>query len=146
MYHINAFKSLTSVRFPCVNTARRYTFGTGIVRDIESPSTRQPFTTISSTISSQENVGNATVELNMQKLKLQKTLAVNNLPFTTTSKTDTTVDEEIRTPKAMPTSSSDTTPMTVPIPMNMAMTPAPFGGELVQEIEYSFEEKRLGFY
>ncbi|CAK8532444.1 unnamed protein product [Lathyrus sativus] len=122
-----------------LSSARRYTFGTGIIRDIESPLSRQPFTTISSTVSSQENVENATVELNMQKLKLQKTVAVNNLPFTTTSKTDTLVDEESRTPKAMPT------PTSVPIPMNMAMTPASFGGELVQEIEYSFEEKRLGF-
>lgn len=124
---------------------RKYTFGTGIVQDIKSPLSRQPFTTISSTVSSQENVENATVELNMQKLKLHKTLAVNNLTFTTTSKTDTMVDEESRTPKAMPIPSSHTTPMTVPIPMNITMTPAPFGGELVQEIEYSFEEKRLGF-
>ncbi|CAI8585216.1 unnamed protein product [Vicia faba] len=124
---------------------RKYTFGTGIVRDIESPLTRQPFTTISSTVSSQENVESASVELNMQKLKLQETLAINNFPFTSTSKTDTVVDEESRTPKAMPIPSSHSTPMTVPIPMNMAMTPAPFGGELVPEIEYSFEEKRLGF-
>ncbi|KAL5081092.1 hypothetical protein RYX36_009513 [Vicia faba] len=124
---------------------RKYTFGTGIVRDIESPLTRQPFTTISSTVSSQENVESASVELNMQKLKLQETLAINNFPFTSTSKTDTVVDEESRTPKAMPIPSSHSTPMTVPIPMNMAMTPPPFGGELVPEIEYSFEEKRLGF-
>ncbi|RDX98664.1 65-kDa microtubule-associated protein 3, partial [Mucuna pruriens] len=40
-----------------------------------------------------------------------------------------------------------TTPLTVSIPMNMAMTPAPssipYRGGLAQEIEYSFEERRL---
>ncbi|TKY51959.1 65-kDa microtubule-associated protein 3 [Spatholobus suberectus] len=54
------------------------------------------------------------------------------------------------------------TPSTVSVPMNMAMTPVPssvlknislnstpisvpYGSDLVQEIEYSFEEKRLKF-
>ncbi|XP_004514978.1 65-kDa microtubule-associated protein 3 [Cicer arietinum] len=112
---------------------RKYSIGAGIVRDIESPLTRHPFTTISSTVLSQENVENAADELNVQKHNLQKTLPINNFPFTNTSKIETVIDEENRTLKAMP------------IPMNMSKTPAPFGGDLVQEIEYSFEERRLGF-
>jgi protein regulator of cytokinesis 1 len=126
---------------------RRYSLGAGVVRDIKSPLTRQPFSTISSTISSQENVENVTAESIMQKQKLQKALAINNFPFTTTatSKAETVVDEENRTPKAMPIPASTTTPRTVSIPMNMAMTPAPFGSNQVQEIEYSFEERRFGF-
>ena len=133
---------------------RKYSFGAGIVRDIKSPFTQPPFTTISSTVSSQENVENATNELNMQKQKLLKTLPINSLPFTTitttttNSNTDTLVDEENRTPNTMPiraTTTTTTTPVKMSIPMNMAMTPAPFGGDLVKEIEYSFEEIRLGF-
>ncbi|AES75903.2 putative microtubule-associated protein, MAP65/Ase1/PRC1 [Medicago truncatula] len=130
---------------------RKYSFGAGIVRDIESPLTRQPFTTISSTISSLENVENAADEFSMQKQNLQKTLAANNLPLTTTttiSKTDAVVDEENRTPKENPipvSTTTTTTPKTVSIPMNTAMTPAHFGGDLIQDIEYSFEEIRLGF-
>lgn len=137
-------KILTSVCFRCVHADRRgldiagipmrkYSIGAGIVRDIESPLTRHPFTTISSTVLSQENVENAADELNVQKHNLQKTLPINNFPFTNTSKIETVIDEENRTLKAMP------------IPMNMSKTPAPFGGDLVQEIEYSFEERRLGF-
>lgn len=157
---MHVLKSLTSACFRCIRLARRgfdiadfptrkYSFGAGIVWDIESPLTRQPFTTISSTISSQENVENAADEFSMQKHNLQKTLAYNNLPLTTTtiSKTDTVVVEENRTPKEkpIPVSITTTTPKTVSIPMNTAMTPAHFGGDLVQDIEYSFEEIRLGF-
>ncbi|KAJ1431351.1 Microtubule associated protein [Sesbania bispinosa] len=132
---------------------RKYSLGAGNVRDIESPLTRKPFSPISSTVSSKENVAKGADELNIQNEKLQKTLAVNNLTFitsSTSSKTATVVDEENRTPKAMPIPVS-TTPLTVSIPMNMnmSMTPAPssvpFGGDMVKEIEYSFEERRLGF-
>ncbi|KAF7813304.1 65-kDa microtubule-associated protein 3-like [Senna tora] len=107
--------------------------------EIESPLMRQPFSPISSTVSSRANMGNnAGYEGNTQSEKLQKTTALENVPFTTPSKTATTTEEN-RTPKA--------------IPMNMAMTPAPppplsvpFGCDLVvQEIEYSFEERRAGF-
>jgi protein regulator of cytokinesis 1 len=112
--HLSRLQVLVS---PCVHAARRgvdniadismrrYSLGAGVVRDIKSPLTRQPFSTISSTISSQENVENVTAESNMLKQKLQKTLAINNFPFTTTtttSKAETVVDEENRTPKAMP--------------------------------------------
>jgi len=95
-------------------------------------------------------VENAADEFSMQKQNLQKTLAANNLPLATTivSKTNTLVDEENRTPKEKPipiSTTTTTTPKRVSIPMNTAMTPAHFGGDLVQDIEYSFEEIRLGF-
>jgi len=96
--------------------------------------------------------------------KLQRTLSLNNVPFTTPSKTATSlVDEENRTPKTMPIP-FPATPSTVSVPMSMAMTPVPssiikninlnstltttavpYGNDLVQEIEYSFEEKRLAY-
>ncbi|XP_027357305.1 65-kDa microtubule-associated protein 3 [Abrus precatorius] len=127
---------------------RKYSICAGSVRDIESPLTRQPFSPISSTVSSKANVANAAHELNIQNEKLQKISALNNLPSTTTSKTATVVDEENRTPKEIPIP-VPTTPLTVSIPMNMSMTPAPvsipYGGDLAQEIEYSFEERRLDF-
>ncbi|KAE9620991.1 hypothetical protein Lalb_Chr01g0008841 [Lupinus albus] len=82
-------------------------------------------------------------------------MTVNNLPFTTPPKTVTLVDEENKTPKKMRTIPVPPTPLTmsVPVPtspsMNLAMTPAPssvsFRGDLVQETEYSFEERRLSF-
>lgn len=140
---------------------KKHSFGAGSAHGIESPLTRQPFSPISSNVSSKANVGNVGNELNTESEKLQKTKPVNNVPFTTPSKTATVVDEENRTPKAMPIP-VPATPSTVSVPMSMATTPvpssvlmnvgmtpaplsAPFGGDLVQEIEYSFEERRLGF-
>lgn len=74
--------------------------------------------------------------------------------FTTPSKTNTLVDEENRTPKAMPIP-VPSTPSTVSVPMQTAITPAhalapiPYGTtqveETAEEIEYSFEERRAGF-
>lgn len=37
------------------------------------------------------------------------------------------------------------TPSTVSIPMQTAMTPAPFKETIPEGIEYSFEERRAGF-
>ncbi|KAG4983652.1 hypothetical protein JHK87_028401 [Glycine soja] len=138
---------------------KKHSFGAG-TQIIESPLLRQPF----SPISSKSNVANATDEQNKQSEKLQRTLSLNNVPFTTPSKTATTVvDEENRTPKAIPIP-VPATPSTVSVPMNMAMTPVPssifknislnsttptsvpHGNDMVQEAEYSFEEKRLSYY
>ncbi|XP_020222040.1 65-kDa microtubule-associated protein 3 isoform X1 [Cajanus cajan] len=138
----------------CFSTARKgldiagvpmkqHSIGSGSVIDMESPLTRQPLSPISLTVS-KANVATAADELNTQNEKLQKTLALSNLQSTTTSKTTRVVDEENRTPKEMPIS-VPTTPLKVSIPMNMSMTPATYGGDLAQEIEYSFEERRLGF-
>jgi len=141
---------------------KKHSFGAG-TQIIESSLTRQPFSPISSNnVASKANVTNATDELNKQGEKLQRTLSLNNVPFTTPSKTATLVDEENRTPKTMPIP-FPATPSTVSAPMNMAMTPVPssivkninlnptltalvpYGSDLVQEIEYSFEEKRLAY-
>ncbi|KAK7391785.1 hypothetical protein VNO78_20206 [Psophocarpus tetragonolobus] len=143
---------------------KKHSFGGAGTQIIESPLIRQPFSPISSnSVSSKANVTNATDELNMNKQseKLQKTLSFNNVPFTTPSKTGTVIDEENRTPKTMPIP-VPATPSTVSVPMNMAMTPlpssilkninlnstptsVPYGNDMVQEIEYSFEEKRLSY-
>ncbi|KAL2994495.1 hypothetical protein AAZX31_10G167900 [Glycine max] len=143
---------------------KKHSFGAG-TQIIESPLLRQPFSPISSnSVSSKSNVANATDEQNKQSEKLQRTLSLNNVPFTTPSKTATTVvDEENRTPKAIPIP-VPATPSTVSVPMNMAMTPVPssifknislnsttptsvpHGNDMVQEAEYSFEEKRLSYY
>ncbi|KAE9592631.1 putative microtubule-associated protein, MAP65/Ase1/PRC1 [Lupinus albus] len=119
--------------------------GAGSVCGIDSPSTRQPFSPISlsSKVSSKSNVANGIDDLNIHNTeKLQKTIALNKLPFTTPPKTATVVDIENPIPVA-------TTPLMVSFPMNLTMTPAPksvsFGGNLVLETEYSFEERRLGF-
>ncbi|XP_057762439.1 65-kDa microtubule-associated protein 3 [Arachis stenosperma] len=78
-------------------------FGSGSVRKIDSPSVRQPFSPISSTESSKANSANTTDELKMQQTEeLVKTLTLYNMPFTSPSKTSTVVDEENKTPKAMP--------------------------------------------
>ncbi|KAL1341930.1 hypothetical protein HN51_028506 [Arachis hypogaea] len=143
----------------CLSSARRgldiagvpvkkYSFGAGSTRDIEPPPlARQPFSPITSKVSSNTNMANSKDELNIQSEKLQKTISLNNMPFSTPSKTAAiVVDDENRTPKAMPIP-VPSTPSTVSVPMKMVMTPAPAfgGGELVRDIEYSFEERRLGF-
>ncbi|KAG8640722.1 65-kDa microtubule-associated protein 3 isoform X2 [Manihot esculenta] len=86
----------------------------------------------------------------------KKTLATNEqqLSFTATTPLKTYIpDEENRTPKVMPIP-VPTTPATLSIPMQTAMTPAPPppvpcgaapAEEVPDEIEYSFEERRAGF-
>ncbi|XVF12377.1 hypothetical protein REPUB_Repub08aG0112200 [Reevesia pubescens] len=115
----------------------------------ESPLVRKPFSPISSTVSSKANMTNM-LEDNGETL--QKTLAINDLSYTTPLKT-TLVDEENRTPKAMPIP-VPSTPSTVSVPMQTAMTPVaptiPFTitkpvEDIPEEIEQSFEERRLAF-
>ncbi|XP_058763015.1 65-kDa microtubule-associated protein 3-like [Vicia villosa] len=135
------------------------------VPGMESPLTRQPFSPISSNVSSKANVVNAANEHSTRSEKLQKVLPLNNVPFTSPCKAMTVVDTENRTPKTMPIP-IPATPSTVSVPMNMALTPAPssvlmnvamttpvpssapFGLDMTpgQEIEYSFEERRLAYY
>ncbi|XP_022774468.1 65-kDa microtubule-associated protein 3-like [Durio zibethinus] len=79
-----------------------------------------------------------------------KMLQTNDLTYTTTPlKTISLVDEENRTPKAMPIPVSST-PSTVSVPMQTTTTPAPPlpskpVEEIPEEIEHSFEERRLAF-
>ncbi|XP_022736876.1 65-kDa microtubule-associated protein 3-like [Durio zibethinus] len=113
----------------------------------ESPLVRKPFSPISSTISSKANMTN---KLEDNGGTLQKMLPTNDLSYTTPFKTICLVGEENRTPKATPIP-VPCTPSTVSVPMQTAMTPAPpipFTAtkpveEIPEEIEQSFEERRL---
>ncbi|KAL3837914.1 hypothetical protein ACJIZ3_022505 [Penstemon smallii] len=116
-------------------------------REIETPMKRKPFSPISSTDSSMSNVTNILEDLNKKHNEvLHKTLTSNiTTPFTTPCKTIYTAEQENRTPPTMgiPIPS---TPKTVSIPMQTAITPAPSAVKSVdEEIEYSFEERRAGF-
>ncbi|XVF53985.1 hypothetical protein PTKIN_Ptkin05aG0144800 [Pterospermum kingtungense] len=113
--------------------------GTVNANELESPLARKPFSPISSKVSSKANMTNM-AEDNGETL--QKTLPTNDLSYTTPLKTSCLVDNENRTPKAMPIP-VPCTPSTVSVPMQTAMmTPAP---PIPQEIEHSFEERRLAF-
>ncbi|OMO98059.1 Microtubule-associated protein, MAP65/Ase1/PRC1 [Corchorus olitorius] len=122
--------------------------------ELESPLVRKPFSPISSTVSSKANMLNM-LEDNGETF--QKTLPINDLSsyaaLTPVKTTSSLVDEENRTPKAMPPIPVPSTPSTVSVPMQTAMTPAatpiPYMAKAVEEIpeetEQSFEERRLAF-
>ncbi|CAN6565072.1 unnamed protein product [Malus baccata var. baccata] len=112
---------------------KKHSFGAPNASEVETPTTRKPFSPISVPVS----------------------IPTENVAFATTPlKPRTVADEANKTPKAMPIS-VPTTPSTVSVPMQTAITPAPppppipFATNLVQEIpeeiEYSFEERRAGF-
>ncbi|KAI0494270.1 hypothetical protein KFK09_024402 [Dendrobium nobile] len=79
----------------------------------------------------------------------------NNLPLTTQLVHNIVSEEQNKTPKAMPIATPKT-PGTVSTPMKMANTPAPCSvayeaeantiTKAIEEVEYSFEERRLAFY
>ncbi|KAL3521451.1 hypothetical protein ACH5RR_019600 [Cinchona calisaya] len=135
---------------------KKHSFGAVSSRELESPMVRKPFSPISSTDSSKSNATNILEDLNKKHNDmLQKTLTSNsNTSFTTPTKIIPAVEEENRTPKAM-TIPVPSTPATVSVPMQTAVTPAPFVDVLPlnskqvdsipEEIEYSFEERRAGF-
>ncbi|KAL9375830.1 hypothetical protein Peur_032709 [Populus x canadensis] len=127
---------------------KKHSFGAVNGREPQSPMLRQPFSPISSTVSSKSNM---LEEAMTHDDTSKKTLPINDLSFKTPSKTNTVVDEENWTPKAM-LIPVPTTPSTVSVPMQTAMTPAPppvpfvvNPVEIPEEIEYSFEERRAGF-
>ncbi|XP_042512137.1 65-kDa microtubule-associated protein 3-like [Macadamia integrifolia] len=111
--------------------------------DIESPMLRKPFSPVS-----KANIMNFMEDKN----KAQKMLPNNETPTTTPSKLSFHTDEENRTPMTMPIP-VPTTPSTVSVPMQTAITPIPASvlfvanamGKMPEEIEYSFEERRAGF-
>lgn len=119
------------------------------------PMMRRPFSPISSTDSSRSNATNVLDELNRKQQQhsemVQKTLST---PVKTIPIPNPNVEEENRTPMAMPIP-IPSTPSTVSIPMQTAITPAPLSvvpynaakamEETGEEIEYSFEERRAGF-
>ncbi|XP_044467547.1 65-kDa microtubule-associated protein 3-like [Mangifera indica] len=123
----------------------------------ESPLIRKPFSPISSTTSSKSNMTNLLDDFSTNcETTLPKIIPPNDLSYTTPLKTTSIVDEENRTPQAMPIPLLPT-PSTVSMPMQTAMTPAPAPtapipfsdassvDEIPEEIEYSFEERRAGF-
>lgn len=115
---------------------KHHSFGTANPRDIELPMMRKPFSPIPSNAPSEDNNNTKQCE------GFQKTLPISSTT-TPISKTSNVVDEENRTPMTMPIP-VPTTPKTVSIPMQTAVTPAVVPLAL-QEIEYSFEERRAGF-
>lgn len=146
--------------------AKKHSLGAASAYELESPLTRQPFSPLSSNnVSSKANVANAANEHIIPSEKLPKTMALNNMPFVSPCKAMTAADQENRTPKTVPIP-IPATPSTASIPMNMAMTPVPSSVSMnvavtpvpssatvgvcdvipVQEIEYSFEERRLAYY
>ncbi|KAG4182447.1 hypothetical protein ERO13_A09G044000v2 [Gossypium hirsutum] len=121
-------------------------------KEPESPLlVRKPFSPIASAVSSKANMTNM-LEVEDDGETSHKMLhPSNDLSHTTTPlKTIPLIDEENRTPKAMPIIPS--TPSTLSVPMQTAMTPAPPLAPIpfaitkpVEEIEQSFEERRLAF-
>ncbi|KAK4363426.1 hypothetical protein RND71_018667 [Anisodus tanguticus] len=122
--------------------------------EIEKTMTRRPFSPISSTDSSKSNATNILEDLNRKHNEMtNKMLPSSHIPFSTPVKTVYTTEEENRTPIAKPPIPVPSTPLTVSAPMQTAVTPAhnavPYNSnpvkEIPEEIEYSFEERRLGF-
>jgi len=126
--------------------------------EMEKTMTRKPFSPISSTDSSKFNATNILEDLNRMhnhNVMANKMLPSSQIPFSTPVKTLYTTEEENRTPLAVATIPVPSTPLTVSAPMQTAVTPVhnalvPYNysktvEEIPVEIEYSFEERRLGF-
>lgn len=105
--------------------------------------TRKPLSPVSSAYSSKANAAaNIQVQSVTHNVVLPRTPS-NKTPVVTPEKTISSVNEN-KTPKTMPIP-MPTTPVTVSVAMQTAMTPAPpFVPHRAQEIEYSFEERRAG--
>ncbi|KAK9147572.1 hypothetical protein Scep_006329 [Stephania cephalantha] len=134
---------------------KKHSFSAANAREIESPTTRKPFSPVSSTVSTKSSASNIIDELNRPlNGTLQKAaLPGYSTPHTKPSKLASLADEENWTPKAMPIP-VPSTPSTTSIPMQTAVTPFPQAStlsgvakvlEMPEEIEYSFEERRAGF-
>ncbi|XP_010924154.1 65-kDa microtubule-associated protein 3 [Elaeis guineensis] len=114
------------------------------------------------------NTMNAPCEVEMPRRPFTPLVPVNSIPSTPSQPNimltpsilstpsqpkNNDVEEENRTPKIMPISTPKT-PVTVPASMQMATTPAPtclvyeaaVTKAPLEEMEYSFEERRLAFY
>lgn len=132
-------------------------------RELESPMKRKPFSPIS-TPAKTTTTNNTTTNLpeDPNKDVAQKALPPtfsHIMPFATPTKTTSSViaaEEENKTPRAFPIP-VPTTPYTASIPMHTSMTPGvpnlmiPYAPSKVdevvaEEVEYSFEERRAGYY
>ncbi|CAI9092095.1 OLC1v1027250C1 [Oldenlandia corymbosa var. corymbosa] len=139
---------------------KKHSFGAVNLHEVESsPIIRKPFSPISSTDSSKSNAVNILEDLNRKQSEMfQKTLTSNTTVFTTPTKTISSMEEENRTPKPMVTPLPSTPATTISVvPMQTAMTPAPPSSlalasnykpadDIPEPIEYSFEERRAGFF
>ncbi|KAK4740688.1 hypothetical protein SAY87_024276 [Trapa incisa] len=144
--HDNSFAGLSAgKRGPDVTglPVKKQTSDTASAREPESPVIRKPFSPITAAIPTKVNLMNVLDESTNSKRSdlLQKTLPVSSSPFSTPLKK---TDEQNRTPVPMPIP-IPSTPSTISIPMQTAITPAPVKATLHQEMEYSFEERRAGF-
>ncbi|XP_022922792.1 65-kDa microtubule-associated protein 3-like [Cucurbita moschata] len=118
--------------------------------EAESPMVvRKPFAPVPIAGALFSNSMNSSNSLNDLNEKLQKV----NLSSKTPIKTISISEEDIRTPKMMPIP-VPSTPSTVSVPMQTAITPAPprpidltarISEDISEVIEYSFEERRAGF-
>lgn len=122
---------------------------TAKVREIESRAVRKPLSPISFAVNSNSNIVNFVED--QKKVQIRQRL---NPGCKTPAKATSIVDEENRTPKAMPIPTPKT-PSTVSAPMLMALTPATAIlcaykvdriVEQDQPFEISFEELRAGFF
>ncbi|XP_060170141.1 65-kDa microtubule-associated protein 3-like [Lycium barbarum] len=124
--------------------------------ELETATMRKPFSPISCKDSSLYNATTILGDVNRKhnETVMKTPLSNHTTPFSTPVKTISTYEEENRTPaKPMPIP-VPCTPSTVSVPMQMT-TPGPavtpYNSKLVEkihmeEIEYSFEERRLAFY
>ncbi|XP_059315079.1 65-kDa microtubule-associated protein 3-like [Lycium ferocissimum] len=125
--------------------------------ELETATMRKPFSPISSKDSSLYNATTILGDVNRKhnETVMKTPLSNHTTPFSTPVKTISTYEEENRTPaKPMPIP-LPCTPSTVSVPMQTT-TPGsavvtPYNSKLVEkihmeEIEYSFEERRLAFY
>ncbi|KAM3398651.1 65-kDa microtubule-associated protein 3 [Capsicum galapagoense] len=125
--------------------------------EVDTAVMRKPFSPISSKGSSKSNATNILGDVNIKhnETMIKTPLSNHNTPFSTPVKTISTYDEH-RTPAKVLPIPVPCTPSTVSTPMQTT-TPAPavvipYDSKLVEnihvkeEMEYSFEEKRLDCY
>ncbi|PHT34810.1 65-kDa microtubule-associated protein 3 [Capsicum baccatum] len=125
--------------------------------EVDTAVMRKPFSPISSKGSSKSNATNILGDVNIKhnETMIKTPLSNHNTPFSTPVKTTSTYDEH-RTPAKVLPIPVPCTPSTVSTPMQTT-TPAPavvipYDSKLVEnihvkeEMEYSFEEKRLDCY
>lgn len=128
----------------------------GLAVKHHSPTTRKPFSPISSTTPSKSNAANILEDVNNKYNEMSnKLLTINSTPFTTPPKIISSAEEENRMPQTTAIN-VPSTPLTVSVPMQTAITPASIQTAAIipalsatksveDEIEYSFEERRARF-
>ncbi|PKI65776.1 hypothetical protein CRG98_013848 [Punica granatum] len=155
-HHDNSFAGLSAGRrgldvagLP----AKKHSFDSASAREPESPMIRKPFSPISTRVPTKTDLTNILDDAANPKPNelFHKNLASNNNAFSTPVKTISAIEEENKTPKTMPIP-IPSTPSTITVPMQTAVTPAPASVPVLvvkdivpEEIEYSFEERRAGF-